>query len=396
MNHIETDRIPVFLRSLRSLRLILPVAFGVVAACLAGCVSVSDSSKDSISRQPFGQSKNGAPVDLYTLRNRNGAEARISNYGGLVISLKVPDRAGKFGDVVLGYDNLADYIKDSPYFGALIGRYGNRIAKGKFTLDGRQYTLATNNYPNALHGGVKGFDKVVWNATVLTTGEGPGLKLQYVSKDGEEGYPGTLSVTAVYTLTEDNALKLEFTAATDKDTVLNLTHHSYFNLAGKGDILNHQVMIPANLFTPVDSTLIPTGQLQPVAGTPFDFRRLTPVGARIQQEDEQLKFAGGYDHNWVVDKPEGQLGLMARVIEPTTGRVMEVFSTEPGVQFYTGNFLNGSNKGKGGWVYQFRDALTMEPQHYPDSPNQPSFPSVVLKPGQVFHSTIIYKFSVQN
>ncbi len=335
-------------------------------------------------------------MDLYTLRNRNGAEARISNYGGLVISLKVPDRNGRFGDVVLGYDNLADYIKDSPYFGALIGRYGNRIAKGKFTLDGRQYTLATNNYPNALHGGLKGFDKVLWEAKVLTTAEGPGLKLQYVSKDGEEGYPGTLSVTAVYTLTEDNALRLEFTATTDKDTVVNLTHHSYFNLAGKGDILNHQVMIPASRFTPVDSTLIPTGELRPVEGTPFDFRRLTPIGARIRQDDEQLKFGGGYDHNWVVDKPAGQLGLMARVFEPTTGRVMEVFSTEPGLQFYSGNFLNGSNKGKGGWVYQFRNGLSMEPQHYPDSPNQPSFPSVVLKPGQVFHNTIIYRFSVQN
>jgi aldose 1-epimerase len=369
---------------------------GLGAACLAGCSSVSQSGKDRIVRQPFGQTKEGAPVDLYTLGNRNGAEARISNYGGLLISLKMPDRAGGFGDVVLGYDNLADYIKDSPYFGALIGRYGNRIARGKFTLDGHQYTLATNNYPNALHGGLKGFDKVLWDAKVLTTAEGPGLKLQYVSKDGEEGYPGTLSVTAVYTLTEDNALKLEFTATTDKDTVVNLTHHSYFNLAGKGDILHHQVMIPASRFTPVDSTLIPTGELRPVEGTPFDFRRPTDIGASIGRDDEQLKFGGGYDHNWVVDKPAGQLGLMARVYEPGTGRVMEVLSTEPGLQFYTGNFLNGSNKGKGGWVYQFRDGFTMEPQHYPDSPNQPSFPSVVLKPGEVLHNTIIYRFSVQN
>jgi aldose 1-epimerase len=345
--------------------------------------------------QPFGQTKEGAQVDLYTLRNRNGAEARISSYGGLLISLKMPDRNGRLGDVVLGYDNLADYIKDSPYFGALVGRYGNRIAKGKFTLDGRQYTLATNNYPNALHGGLKGFDKVLWDAKVLTTPEGLGLKLEYVSKDGEEGYPGNLSVTAVYTLTEDNALKLEFTATTDKDTVLNLTHHSYFNLAGKGDILNHQVMIPANRFTPVDSTLIPAGELRPVDGTPFDFRRPTAIGARIAQDDEQLKFAGGYDQNWVVDKPAGQLGLMARVFEPTTGRVMEVLSNEPGLQFYSGNFLNGSNKGKGGWVYQRRSGFCMEPQHFPDSPNQPSFPSVVLKPGQVFHNTIIYQFSVQ-
>jgi aldose 1-epimerase len=365
------------------------------AACLAGCSSAPRPSTEGLTRQPFGQTKEGVPVDLYTLRNRNGAEARISNYGGLVISLKMPDRDGRLGDVVLGYDNLADYLKDTPYFGALIGRYGNRIAKGKFTLDGRQYTLATNNYPNALHGGLKGFDKVVWDAKVLTTPEGLALQLQYVSKDGEEGYPGTLSVTAVYALTEDNALRLEFTATTDKDTVLNLTHHSYFNLAGKGDILHHEVMIAAGRFTPVDSTLIPTGQLQRVDGTPFDFRRPMAIGARIGQEDEQLKFGGGYDHNWVVDKPAGQLGLMARVFEPTTGRVMEVLSTEPGLQFYSGNFLNGSNKGKGGWVYQFRNGFTMEPQHYPDSPNQPSFPSVVLKPGQVFHNTIIYRFSAQ-
>ena len=365
------------------------------AACLAGCSSAPRPSTEGLTRQPFGQTKEGVPVDLYTLRNRNGAEARISNYGGLVISLKMPDRDGRLGDVVLGYDNLADYLKDTPYFGALIGRYGNRIAKGKFTLDGRQYTLATNNYTNALHGGLKGFDKVVWDAKVLTTPEGLALQLQYVSKDGEEGYPGTLSVTAVYALTEDNALRLEFTATTDKDTVLNLTHHSYFNLAGKGDILHHEVMIAAGRFTPVDSTLIPTGQLQRVDGTPFDFRRPMAIGARIGQEDEQLKFGGGYDHNWVVDKPAGQLGLMARVFEPTTGRVMEVLSTEPGLQFYSGNFLNGSNKGKGGWVYQFRNGFTMEPQHYPDSPNQPSFPSVVLKPGQVFHNTIIYRFSAQ-
>jgi aldose 1-epimerase len=365
------------------------------AVWLAGCASAPGHKADAIIRQPFGQTKDGMPVDLYTLRNRNGAEARISNYGGIVVSLKVPDRYGAYGDVALGYDNLADYLKDSPYFGALIGRYGNRIAKGKFTLDGHEYTLATNNYPNALHGGLKGFDKVVWDAKLLTRAGRVGLELHYVSKDGEEGYPGTLSVTAIYSLTEDNALELEFTATTDKDTVINLTHHSYFNLAGKGDVLHHEVMIPASCFTPVDSTLIPTGKLEPVEGTPFDFRQATAIGARIGQDNEQLKFAGGYDHNWVVDKPPGQLGLVARVFEPGSGRVMEVLSTEPGVQFYSGNFLNGSNQGKGGRVYQFRDGLTMEPQHYPDSPNHPEFPSTVLKPGEVFHSTIIYRFSVR-
>jgi aldose 1-epimerase len=367
------------------------------AATLVGCAELPQGpvQKGRISMQPFGHTKNGTPVELYTLRNTNGAEARISTYGGLVISLKVPDRNGHFGDVVLGYDNLASYIKDSPYFGAMIGRYGNRIAKGKFTLDGKQYTLAINNGPNALHGGLKGFDKVVWEPSILARPDGPAIQLRYTSKDGEEGYPGNLSVTAVYTLTEDNALKLEYTATTDEDTVVNLTQHSYFNLAGKGDILNHQVMIPADKFTPVDSTLIPTGELRPVAGTPFDFRKPTAIGARINQDNEQLKFGGGYDHNWVINKEMGQLTVMARVYEPATGRVLEVLSTEPGLQFYTGNFLDGKITGKGGWVYQFRNGFCMEPQHYPDSPNQPNFPSVVLKPGQVYKNTIIYRFSVQ-
>ncbi len=375
----------------------LTVLFAVSgAAWLAGCASHTQiASSANISRVPFGKTADGTPVDLYTLRNTKGAEAKISNYGGLVISLKVPDKHGQLGDVTLGYDNLEGYLKDTPYFGALIGRYGNRIARGKFTLDGTQYTLATNNYPNALHGGLKGFDKVVWDAKVLVNPEGPSLQLSYVSKDGEEGYPGTLTVTAVYTLTENNGLKLSFTATTDKATVVNLTHHSYFNLAGKGDILGHEVMIPADRFTPVDSTLSPTGELRPVEGTPFDFRKPTTIGARIGQADEQLKFGGGYDHNWVVNKSMGQLGLMARVYEPTSGRVMEVYSTEPGLQFYSGNFLDGKITGKGGWVYNFRNGFCMEPQHYPDSPNQPSFPSVVLKPGQVYHNVIEYRFSVR-
>jgi aldose 1-epimerase len=374
---------------------ILTVSLG--AAALVGCTEVSTTPRQQgkIMVKPFGQTKDGTPVSLYTLRNNKGAEAGICNYGGLVIFLKVPDRKGHFGDVVLGYDYLADYIKDSPYFGAMIGRYGNRIAKGKFTLGGQEYALAINNGPNALHGGLKGFDKVVWEPRLLASPEGPSLELKYVSKDGEEGYPGNLSVTAVYTLTEDNALKLEYTATTDKDTVVNLTQHSYFNLAGKGDILNHVVMIQADKFTPVDSTLIPTGELRAVEGTPFDFRTPTAVGARIGQDDEQLKFGNGYDHNWVINKPMGQLSLMARVSEPTSGRVLEVLSTEPGLQFYSGNFLDGKNTGKGGWVYQFRNGFCMEPQHYPDSPNQPNFPSVVLKPGQVYRNTIIFKFSVQ-
>ena len=366
----------------------------VAAAVLIGCSSVS-SSHTQVTQQPFGKTKDGQAVSLFTLRNGHGAEARISNYGGIVVSLKVPDRNGKEGDVVLGYDHLEDYIKETPYFGALIGRYGNRIARGKFTLDGQQYTLATNNYPNALHGGIKGFDKVVWQPQVVASPDGPTLKLTYLSRDGEEGYPGNLSVTVIYTLLEDNALRVDYTATTDKDTVLNLTQHSYFNLAGKGDILGHIVMIPADKFTPVDSTLIPTGELRPVQGTPFDFRTPTAIGARINQDDEQLKFGKGYDHNWVFDKSVGEFTRLARVYEPTTGRVLEVFSTEPGLQFYSGNFLDGTLKGKGGWVYQFRNGFCMEPQHFPDSPNKPEFPSVVLKPGQTYKNLIVYKFSVQ-
>jgi aldose 1-epimerase len=371
----------------------LALTLMAVSLGITGC-STSKPSQGNISERPFGIS-DGQPVTLYTLRNRSGAEVSICNYGGLVTALKVPDRNGNLGDVVLGFDNLDDYVKSSPYFGALIGRYGNRIAKGKFTLDGHQYTLATNNGPNALHGGLKGFDKVMWKSRAYESKSGPALELTYLSRDGEEGYPGNLSVKAVYTLTEDNALKLEYTATTDKDTVVNLTHHSYFNLAQKGTVLNHVVMIDADKFTPVDSTLIPTGELRPVEGTPFDFRKPTAIGARITQDDEQLKFANGYDDNWVVNGYTGAVRLMARVYEPTTGRVLEVLSSEPGLQFYTGNFLDGTITGKGGWVYQFRDAFCMEPQHYPDSPNEPSFPSVVLKPGQVYHNTIIYRFSTQ-
>jgi aldose 1-epimerase len=361
---------------------------------LSGCSTSTSSKSAGITEKSFG-TDDGVPITLYTLHNRNGVSVSICNYGGLVTSLKVPDKNGKFGDVVLGYNSLAGYLTSTPYFGALIGRYGNRIAKGKFTLDGQEYTLATNNGPNALHGGLKGFDKVIWQAHAVESESGPSLELTYFSKDGEEGYPGNLAVKAVYTLTDDNALKLEYTATTDKDTVVNLTHHSYFNLAGKGTVLGHVVMINADKFTPVDSTLIPTGELKPVEGTPFDFRTPTAIGARIGQNDEQLKFGNGYDHNWVINDDTGAVRLMARVYEPTTGRVLEVLSSEPGLQFYTGNFLDGTLKGKHGWVYQFRDAFCMEPQHFPDSPNHPEFPSVVLKPGAVYHNTIIYRFSVR-
>jgi len=352
-------------------------------------------SRATIASAPFGAVPDGTPVEIYTLRNSRGMEAGIMTYGGIVVSLKVPDKDGKFADVVLGYDNLNAYVANNPMFGALVGRYGNRIASGQFTLDGNTYTLAKNNGPNHLHGGIKGFDKKVWKVARAEVGpDGPRLELTYLSKDGEEGYPGNLSVTATYTLTEDNALRLDFTATTDKDTVCNLTHHSYFNLHGGGDILGHLVYINADKFTPVDNTLIPTGELRPVAGTPLDFRTPTAIGARINSTDEQIKFGNGYDHNWVLNKKGEGLSLAARVTEPASGRVMEVLTTEPGVQFYTANFLDGIT-GKYGWAYKPHDAVCFEPQHFPDSPNHPNFPSAELKPGETYHNTIIYKFSTE-
>jgi aldose 1-epimerase len=370
---------------------------GLGAAFLAGCASmpIPANTLGTISQAPFGKTPDGTPVDIYTLRNSKGMEARIMTYGGIVQSLKVPDKNGQFSDIVLGYDNLDGYVKVTPYFGALIGRYGNRIGGGKFTLEGKTYTLATNNGPNSLHGGLKGFDKVVWQAKSWVSSDGPALELTYLSKDGEEGFPGNLKVTAVYTVTDGNELRLDFTATTDQPTLCNLTHHSYFNLAGQGngDVLGHVVYINADKTTPVDATLITTGEIKPVDGTPFDFRKPTTIGARINDPDTVLQYGPGYDHNWVVNKPAGQLGLMARVVEPGSGRVMEVWSTEPGLQFYTGNFLDGTITGKDGKVYQRRNAFCMEPHHYPDSPNKPQFPSTELKPGETYHNTIIYKFS---
>jgi len=351
---------------------------------------------DSITKAPFGQTPAGVPVELYTLRNRHGMEAHIATYGGIVTFLTAPDRTGHYADVVLGYDSLAGYLKSSPYFGALIGRYGNRIAQGQFTLDGVAYKLATNNGPNALHGGLVGFDKVVWHVEQARVApHGPQLTLTYSSRDGEEGYPGNLKIKAVYTLTENDALRLDYTATTDKDTPVNLTQHSYFNLRGRGDVLGHVVQINADQFTPVDSTLIPTGELRSVAGTPFDFRNPTAIGARIDTPDEQLKYSKGYDHNWVIKKQAGALVVAATVYEPETGRELEVSSTEPGLQFYSGNFLDGSLTGKGGWVYAHRNGFAMEPQHFPDSPNHSNFPSVILKPGQTYRNTIIYRFSAR-
>ncbi|HEY8224892.1 MAG TPA: aldose epimerase family protein [Pyrinomonadaceae bacterium] len=347
----------------------------------------------SFSKEDFGQS-DGKKVELYTLTNRNGVEAKITTYGGIVVSLKVPDKQGKLSDIVLGYDNLEGYLQDTSYFGALIGRYGNRIAKGRFKLNGTEYKLATNNGENHLHGGVKGFDKVVWHGRAAKTTNGVKLTLTYQSHDMEEGYPGNLFVTVAYTLTNANELRIDYSATTDKDAIVNLTHHSYFNLAGEGngDILKHQLMINASRFTPVDPGLIPTGELRNVKGTPFDFLQPTPIGSRIDTEDEQLKIGRGYDHNFVINGPSGVLRKAASVSEETTGRVIEVWTTEPGMQFYTGNFLSGK-PGKGGKPYQFRYGFCLETQHYPDSPNHPLFPTTVLKKGARYQSTTIYRFS---
>jgi aldose 1-epimerase len=343
----------------------------------------------------------GKPVLIYYMTNGNGMRADISNYGAIVRCLEVPDRNGKIDDIVLGYASVNEYLEDSPYFGALVGRYGNRIARGRFTLDGEDYKLAVNNGPNHLHGGLKGFDKVIWDAEPYMDENGVSLKLTYLSKDGEEGYPGNLKVTAIYTLTRDNELKIDYEATTDKPTVLNVTHHGYFNLAGQGksDILNHELMINAARFTPVDETLITTGELRPVKGTPFDFTSPRKIGERIDQsDDEQIRFGKGYDHNFVLNKSGKELTPAARVEEPTSGRVMEVYTTEPGVQFYAGNFLDGSNVGKDGKVYKHRYGFCLETQHFPDSPNKQDnkdFPSVVLRPGEKFTSQTIYKFSTQ-
>jgi aldose 1-epimerase len=354
----------------------------------------------NIEKGSFGQTKDGKAVQLYTLTNDSGVIAKVTNYGGIITELWVPDRDGKLADVVLGFDNITDYEEKSPYFGCIVGRYGNRIAGGKLTLDGVTYDkLAINNGSNHLHGGLKGFDKQVWDAETFETADGIGLKLRYLSKDGEEGYPGNLDVTVVYTLTDDNELKIDYEATTDKPTVVNLTNHSYFNLAGHaagtGAVLAHEMMINADSFTPVaDANSIPTGEIRSVKGSPMDFTRPTPIGDRIDDACDQLKFGAGYDHNWVLNKQEKGLLLAARVVEPNSGRVMEVLTSEPGVQFYSANFLDGFT-GKGGATYPRRSGFCLETQHYPDSPNKPEFPTTELHPGEKYETTTVYKFSVK-
>ena len=359
----------------------------------------SGNMKAKISKATWGTLPNGTTIDIYTLTNKHGLEARITNYGGIVVSLLTPDKNGKMEDVVLGFETLDEYMKDSPYFGCIVGRFGNRIAKGQFELKGKTYPLAKNDGENHLHGGLKGFDKVVWEAVPDTSSGEASLNLTYVSPDGEEGYPGNLEVRVVYSLTENDELKITYFATTDQQTPVNLTHHGYFNLTGgaKRDILSHELSINATGFLPVDSGLIPTGELRALNGTPFNFKTAKPIGNDINFDDIQLKLGKGFDHNWVLamHKPGGQPELAATVLEPESGRYMEVFTTEPGIQFYSGNFLDGTLKGKGGVVYQQRWGLCLETQHFPDSPNHLMYPSTTLVPGEHYSSTTIYKFSVK-
>jgi aldose 1-epimerase len=358
-----------------------------VFALVLGAVAMQAATK--VTSADFGKTREGTPVRIFTLTNAGGVEAAITNYGGRIVSLKVPDRKGAMGDVVAGFNTLDGYLATNPYFGAIVGRYANRIGHGQFKLNGADYKLAKNNGDNALHGGLRGFDKVVWTAQEMADG---GLELTYLSKDGEEGYPGNCKVTVLYHLNDANELRIEYSATTDKDTVVNLSNHAYFNLKGSGDILGHVLSLNADRFTPVDAGLIPTGELRPVADTPVDFRTPTAIGKRIGQDDPQLKFGKGYDMNYVLRKKGVELSQAARVEEPTSGRVMEVWTTQPGIQFYTGNNLDGTLKGKGGQVYTARSALCLETQHFPDSPNKMRFPSTVLKAGAEFKSTTVYRF----
>ena len=354
------------------------------------------ASKRGVTREAFGKTTNGIPVEIYTLTNANGIELRAMTYGAIITGLKVPDRSGHIGDIVLGFDTIDGYLKDASYFGGLIGRYGNRIAKGQFTLGGTTFTLATNNGPNHLHGGVKGFHKVLWNALQAEATEGVSVTFNRASPDGEEGYPGNLQVSVRYLLTDKNELAIDYRATTDKATPVNLTQHSYFNLAAdSGDILGHELMLNASRYTPVDETLIPTGELSSVEGTPFDFQNATAIGARIDADHVQLRNGKGYDHNWVLNRTGAGLQRAAFVVDPKSGRTMDIATTEPGIQFYSGNFLDGTITGKGRQAYKYRAGFCLETQHYPDSPNHPDFPSTILQPGQTYASKTVFTFGVQ-
>lgn len=365
------------------------------AAAGSGPATAAVAETASVTRERFGAMPDGKPVDVFTLANGRGVRMRLLTYGAIIQTLETRDRSGKLDDVVLGFDDLQGYVKSSPYFGAIVGRYGNRIARGRFTLEGKTYTLAVNNAPNHLHGGIKGFDKVIWNAEPFRSDTAVGVVLTHTSPDGDEGYPGTLRAKVTYTLGSRDELAIDAEATTDKPTVVNLTNHTYWNLAGgTRDILGHVMQLGSSAIVPVDSTLIPTGKLMPTAGTPFDFRTPTPVGARIDDPHVQIRYGRGYDHTFVLDQGAGTTSPAARVTEPTTGRSLEIFTTEPGIQVYSGNFLDGSFAGKRGMVYARRFGLALETHHYPDSPNQPSFPSVVLRPGETYRTRTVFRFGV--
>src|SRR5579864_6946133 len=379
--------------SKRSMTRLGTAVLAVVA--LVGTREAFSRQQHEVTKQPFG-TRDGRPIHLYTMTNAHGLRIQAMNYGGIITSMRVPDRKGQLADIVLGHETLEGYIPNPPYLGAIVGRYANRIANGTFTLDGKTYTLPKNDGPNTLHGGVtKTFDKVVWESQPLK--DKNGVAFSYLSRDGEEGFPGNLKVTVTYTLTDSNELYIDYRAETDKATPINVSQHSYFNLKGEGngDILDHEIMINADKFTPVDKTLIPTGELRPVKGTPFDFTKSTKIGARIEDKDEQLILGHGYDHNFVIDRKGAGMVLAARVYEPTTGRVLEVSTTQPGVQFYSGNFLDGTVTGKEGHVYKRRYGFCLETQHFPDSPNHPAFPTTILKPGEKFHQETVFKFSTK-
>jgi len=377
-----------------------PAALALVSQVACTNASVSRSVASAVTSTPFGATADGRAVELFTLTNGHGIRITLTNYGGIITSLRTPDRSGQFDDIVLGFDNLAGYLHGSPYFGAIVGRYGNRIARGSFTLDGKTYRLAANNGLNSLHGGLRGFDKVIWSAHPFQNQEGTGVALDYMSPDMEEGFPGTLSAHVTYTLTADDRLIVDYQATTDKPTPVNLTQHTYWNLAGSArrDILGHELTINADSMTPVDSTLITTGEISSVIGTPFDFRTPVPIGARVdQRQNTQIRYGNGYDHNFVLNRGSAAPDALVRaahVVEPSTGRTLEIFTTEPGLQFYSGNFLDGSIAGKGGNVYHFRYGLALETQHYPDSPNHQNFPSTILRPGEQYHTRTVFKFGV--
>lgn len=371
----------------------LALAALLTAGVLMTLPQAADAAKPGVTKSAFGKTDDGTPVELYTLTNKNGLTAKVMTFGATLTELHVPDKAGKTGDVVLGFDKLDPYLKGHPFFGSTVGRVANRIAKGAFTLDGRSYQVAVNNGPNHLHGGLKGYDKVVWKATPKQNPDGPSVEFTYKSHDGEEGYPGDLDVTVVYTLTDANALRVDYTAKPGKlATPVNLTNHSYFNLAGKGNILGTELMLAAANYTPADDTLIPTGEIKSVKGTEYDFTTAHPIGRDIAKTPGD---PNGYDTNFVIDNGGKGLALAARAYEPTTGRVMEMYTTEPGVQFYTGNFLDGTLTGKGGFKYVKHSAFCLEAQHYPDSINKPNFPTVVVKPGETYSQRTEYRFSVR-